>query len=79
MSTMNLPGFTAEISLARMKRQYRSAASGLRNYLASGDITQQMQMIVETFWGGGFYCPPSCVRDGFGRCHCPLVELNVDG
>jgi hypothetical protein len=71
MSTTNMPGFTAEISLARTTRQYRSAAGGLP---ASGVITPQA--IVETLnWAWGWGCPPTCYPIGYRRCHCPVTHL----
>jgi hypothetical protein len=70
--SMNIPRFTAEISLARTTRQYCSAVSGVLSDPSVGTVTSQA--LVETRgWVG--WCPaPFCGRDEWGRCHCYTVQ-----
>jgi hypothetical protein len=73
MRAMNMPGFTAEISLARTTRRYCSAASGLRSHPAVGGVTTQA-LVRTRGWSSS--CPaPFCGRDEYGQCHCLVTHL----
>jgi hypothetical protein len=82
---MNMPGFTAEASLYRMKGEYagfstRASRPGTSSVMAQLYIDRWAVAAEAVAAEQFFTClPPFCGRDEYGHCHCLTVEGGYDG